>query len=120
MDLKKALEYIPLFTICLLYFGLCNLYFFYREFQIDIVAYISTPDIILSFFPTIVWVTTILYGALITEFFKNLNRGNNPPAVSPNAPNNRAWLKKRIIPLAFSMLILAGGINIFLGSVFHI
>ncbi|MEM0576126.1 hypothetical protein [Flavobacterium polysaccharolyticum] len=51
---KKITENIPLLSIVFIYFGYCNLHFFYREFKIEIYNYISNSEILLSFLPTIV------------------------------------------------------------------
>ncbi|MBK8367575.1 MAG: hypothetical protein IPL10_09205 [Bacteroidetes bacterium] len=72
--MKKLLEYIPLFTICLLFFGYTNLHSYYQEFRIDIYNHISNTEIILSFLPTIVvWsilIYSFFYQILINEAVK--------------------------------------------------
>ncbi|NLU93232.1 hypothetical protein [Chitinophaga sp. Ak27] len=67
--MKKVLEYLPLCTICLLYFGFCNLYYYYIEFGIDIYNYISSTEILLSFFPRIVIFSSTVYIGLIQMIF---------------------------------------------------
>ena len=62
--MKKLIEYLPALTICLVYFGFCNLYSYYIEFKIDIYNYISNTEILLSFLPTIVISITLIYGAV--------------------------------------------------------
>ncbi|MBE9599975.1 hypothetical protein [Pedobacter sp. MC2016-24] len=66
--MKKIIEYLPLLSICLIYFGFCNLYAYYKEFSVDIYVYITTTEIIMAFFPTIVFVSSILSTTLIQEF----------------------------------------------------
>jgi hypothetical protein len=60
--MRKIIQHIPLLTVCLLYFGFCNLHYYYKEFKIDIYNYISNSEIILSFFPVIVITSSALYG----------------------------------------------------------
>lgn len=59
--MKKILDYFPIITICLLYFGFCNLYSYYKEFNLDIYNYINNTEILLSFLPTIVLSVTLIY-----------------------------------------------------------
>ncbi|MES2566218.1 MAG: hypothetical protein V4565_05095 [Bacteroidota bacterium] len=69
--MKKVIEYIPLLTICLFFFGYSNLHGYYKEFKIDIHNYISNTEILLSFLPTIVvWATltySLFYQMLVQE-----------------------------------------------------
>lgn len=73
--MKKVSEHIPLLSICLLYLGLCNLYFFYKEFKIDIYNYVTSTEIILSFFPGIklgaIVIYLFAYNLIITLTKKN-------------------------------------------------
>lgn len=66
--MKKIVDYLPLLSICLIYFGFCNLHAYYKEFQIDIYVYITTTEIIMAFFPTMVFVSGIVSTSLIQEF----------------------------------------------------
>lgn len=59
--MKKILDHLPIISVCLIYFGFCNLYFFYIEFKIDIYNYISNTEILLSFLPTIVLSVSFAY-----------------------------------------------------------
>lgn len=59
--MKKIVEYVPIITVCLIYFGFCNLHYYYKEFNIDIYHYISNTEILLSFLPTIVLLASTLY-----------------------------------------------------------
>jgi hypothetical protein len=59
--MKKIIEYVPIITVCLIYFGFCNLHYYYKEFNIDIYHYISNTEILLSFLPTIVLLASSLY-----------------------------------------------------------
>jgi hypothetical protein len=62
--MKKIVDYLPLLTICLIYFGFTNLHYYYQEFKIDIYNYITNSEILLSFLPTIVIITIMLYSFL--------------------------------------------------------
>lgn len=75
--MKKILEYLPLLTICLLYFGFCNLHFYYKEFNIEIYNYINTTEIILSFLPALIFTTAIFYSFIIGEVFDKANMREN-------------------------------------------
>jgi hypothetical protein len=59
--MKKIIEYVPIITVCLIYFGFCNLHYYYKEFNIDIYHYVSNTEILLSFLPTIVVLASTLY-----------------------------------------------------------
>lgn len=59
--MKKIVEYVPIITVCLIYFGFCNLHYYYKEFNVDIYHYISNTEILLSFLPTIVLLASTLY-----------------------------------------------------------
>jgi len=59
--MKKIVEYVPIITVCLIYFGFCNLHYYYKEFHIDIYQYISNTEILLSFLPTIVLLASTSY-----------------------------------------------------------
>lgn len=65
--MKRIIEYLPLLSVCLIYFGFCNLHAYYQEFNIDIYAYITTSEIIMAFFPTLVFVASIASASLIQE-----------------------------------------------------
>ena len=67
---KKIIENIPLLSIVLIYFGYCNLYFFFKEFKIEIYNYISNSEILFSFLPTIV-ITAATFGFLIINMVIN-------------------------------------------------
>ncbi len=67
--MKRIIEYLPIITICLIYFGYNNLYGFYHEFAIDIHNYISSTEIIMSFLPTIVVLSTVFTLLLIRNYF---------------------------------------------------
>jgi hypothetical protein len=70
---KKIIENITLLSIILIYFGYCNLYFFFKEFKIDIYNYISNSEILFSFLPTIV-ITAASFGYLIISLAINHNQ----------------------------------------------
>ncbi len=71
--MKKIIDYLPLLSVCLIYFGFCNLHAYYKEFNIDIYVYITTTEIIMAFFPTIVFVSGIVSTSLIQEFVGKQN-----------------------------------------------
>lgn len=66
--MKKIVEYLPLLSVCLIYFGFCNLHGYYLRFQVDIYAYITTAEIIMAFFPALVFISSIMSASLIQEF----------------------------------------------------
>ena len=72
--MKKIVEYLPLLSVCLLYFGFCNVYYYYKEFNIDIYSFISSTDILLSFFPKIVLFTSLIYGSILTQLFDTIKK----------------------------------------------
>ena len=93
--MKKIVDYLPLLSICLMYFGFCNLYYYYKEFKIDIYNYISVPEIILSFFPTIVVITSLTYGYLYqTLISKNEKNTNEVKVPMPESTETKAENKK--------------------------
>src|ERR1700722_14103560 len=97
--MKKILEYLPILSICLLYFGFCSLYGFYHEFHIEISSFISTPDIILSFFPTIVIAATTLSGAIFQQLYGDLQYTKPQSENESNLDNLRLriqiWMKTK-------------------------
>jgi hypothetical protein len=66
--MKKIVDYLPLFSVCLIYFGFCNLHGYYKEFNIDIYLYITASEIIMAFFPTIVFIAGVMGTSLIQGF----------------------------------------------------
>ncbi len=71
-SIKKILDYVPLFTVCLIYFGFCNLHYYYDEFNIDINNYINNTEIILAFFPNIVVILSFIFGVL-SQYYTQLS-----------------------------------------------
>lgn len=71
--MKKIIEYVPIITVCLIYFGFCNLHYYYKEFNIDIYNYISNTEILLSFLPTIVVLASSIY---IIAYSKLINHSD--------------------------------------------
>ncbi len=72
--MKKLLKYLPLLTICLLFFGYCYLYYYYKAFNIEINSFISTTDIILSFLPVIVLISSIFYSAILIQLYETIKK----------------------------------------------
>lgn len=72
--MNKIIEYVPIITVCLIYFGFCNLHYYYKEFNIDIYHYVSNTEILLSFLPTIVVLASTLYAF---TYSKILNHEGN-------------------------------------------
>ncbi len=50
-----------------MYFGFCNLHYYYKEFKIDIYNFITNSELLLSFFPTVVLITAFAYSYFIQE-----------------------------------------------------
>lgn len=75
--MKKIVEYLPLLSICFIYFGYCNLNGYYQEFMIDIYQYITTTEIIMALFPMIVLISSMLCSILFQEFIKQPIIENN-------------------------------------------
>lgn len=101
--MKKIIDYIPLISGCLIYFGFCHLYYFYQEFHIDIYSLISSTDILLSFFPRIVLITSLFYGAVFSQLFGTIRQpisnetnkdSSDNESVNPNRRVN--WWRKNI------------------------
>jgi hypothetical protein len=69
--MKKIIEYVPIITVCLIYFGFCNLHYYYKEFNVDIYHYISNTEILLSFLPTIVLLGSTLYVFAYTQLINH-------------------------------------------------
>lgn len=70
---KKIIDNIPILSIILIYFGYCNLYFYFKEFKIEVYNYISNSEILLSFLPTIV-ILGATFGYLIISLVINHNQ----------------------------------------------
>lgn len=60
--------------MCVLYFGFCNLYYYYKEFNIEIYSFISTTDILLIFFPNIVVFTSLIYFTILTQLYDSIKK----------------------------------------------
>jgi hypothetical protein len=118
---KKVLEYLPLISACLLYFGFCNLYYYYKEFNIDIYSFISSTDILLSFFPKIVLLTSTFYGVILTQLFDTVKPVSKPTTRTESTSNPTAkkrrvfdWFRRNIyyllalyyLPVILLMLLL--------------
>jgi short subunit fatty acids transporter len=80
--MKKITENIPLLSIVLIYFGYCNLHFFFKEFKIEIYNYISNSEILLSFLPTIV-ILGASFGYLIINLVINHNQRVKVEQINP-------------------------------------
>jgi hypothetical protein len=52
--MKKIIEYLPLLTVCGLYFGFCNLHYYYSDFKINIYSFVTSAEILFSVLPSIV------------------------------------------------------------------
>lgn len=78
--MKKVVEILPLLTICFLYFGFINLYYYYQVFNIEIYSYISPTDILVSFLPNVVVMAALLSGFSIQIIFRHIEEENK---VSP-------------------------------------
>jgi len=66
--MKKIIDYLPLLSICLVYFGFCNLHGYYKSFHVNIYAYVTTSEIIMAFFPALVFLSSIICSSLIQTF----------------------------------------------------
>jgi len=72
--LKRIIDYLPLISACLLYFGFCNLYYYYKEFNVDIYSFVSSSDVLLSFFPKIVLFTSLIYSAILQQLYDKIKK----------------------------------------------
>jgi len=71
---KRISENLPLLSIILIYFGYCNLYIYFKSFKIEIYNYISNSEILLSFLPTIVIISTAI-GTIFISFIIGFKQG---------------------------------------------
>lgn len=91
--MKRIIEYVPIITVCLIYFGFCNLHYYYKEFNIDVYHYVSNTEILLSFLPTIVVLVSSLYSFTYNRLIhyqsdtKNNNETINVEEVEPKKKN---------------------------------
>lgn len=92
--MKKIIEYIPLISGCLLYFGFCHLYYYYKEFNIDIYSLISSTDILLSFFPTIVLVASVFSGAAFSQLYGTIRKSINEEDKDSQSQEDRIKKKR--------------------------
>jgi len=95
--MKKIIEYLPLLSICLIYFGFCSLHSYYKSFNVDIYAYITTSEIIMAFFPAIVFFTSIISTSLIQAFI-------GEPAYKEQQP---VEAKEEVTPTKFQGYLIA-------------
>lgn len=72
--LKKISDNIPFLSIVLIYYAYCNLYYYYKEFKIEIYSFVSNSEILLSFLPIIVIVTATI-GTYISSYIIGLATG---------------------------------------------
>lgn len=70
--MKKVVEFLPLLTICFLFFGFVNLYYYYQVFNIEIYSYVSTTDIVVSFLPNVVVVAVLFSSLFINQIIKQV------------------------------------------------
>lgn len=93
--MKKIVEYLPLLSICFIYFGYCNLSGYYQEFMLDIYQYITTTEIIMSLFPIIVLISSMGCVILFQEFIYQ-------PVTENNQDN---FFKKSVITIKSNWII---------------
>lgn len=107
--MKRIIEYVPIITVCLIYFGFCNLHYYYKEFNIDIYNYVSNSEILLSFLPSIVLSASTFY---IFIYNKIVNHSNNEEQIEVGVEEEEVKLKWEkifwtiISSLAFQLLFL--------------
>lgn len=111
--MKKIIEYVPIITVCLIYFGFCNLDYFYREFNIDVYHYISNTEILLSFLPTVVIIASSLYVFAYSKLVNLPDLVNNEEKIESIGMverENKAKVEKKTWPflssIPFQLLIL--------------
>ena len=117
--MRRLVEYWPFLTACVLYFGFCNLYYYYKVFNIDIFAFISSSDILLSLFPRIVLLSTTLYSAIAQQLYLEIRKPSQEETSSLNTEalsasekkkiNRTLWIKKNIeiiAPIYYLIVIL--------------
>lgn len=119
--MKKILEYWPLLTGCILYFGFCNLYLYYNEFNINILSFSNSSDVLLSLFPKAVVISTVIYGFLLqsiyTEIQKSETEKNQTNIPSEKKIKRLKWFRKNI---ALVMLIYYGFVITIKLSLIHL
>src|SRR5687768_10056736 len=107
--MKRVIEYLPALTVVLLYLGLSYLYYYYLQFNVDIFSFISTTDIILSFFPKIVVFSTVVYGTVFWLISSALTkRSELPPSDQLLAAQKRRreWLHKNFQYVIIGIVML--------------
>jgi hypothetical protein len=93
--IKKLLEYLPIFTICLLFFGYCNLFYYYKVFNIEIYSFITTTDILLSFLPIIVLITSMFYATILIQLYETIKKTSSNIDITET--NDKPTKKQKII-----------------------
>jgi hypothetical protein len=113
--LKKIIDYWPLLTVVILYFGFCNLHFYYKEFNIDISSFVSTTDIFLGLFPQVVVLSTLIYGIVATSFYSELKTPREEIQFSTEKfkkpSKSLLWLKRNIEYIILAYLIFISILN---------
>lgn len=100
--MKKIVEYVPIITVCLIYFGFCNLHYYYKEFNIDIYHYVSNTEILLSFLPTIVVLASTLYSFTFTKII-NYQSDNDNNSEIINEKRVESKRKNKILSFLLSL-----------------
>ena len=57
-----------------MYFGFCNLNSYYSTFNIEILSYVTSSDILLSLFPQAVLLSAIIYGMLAQQLYLEIEK----------------------------------------------
>ncbi|PWS33289.1 hypothetical protein [Pedobacter paludis] len=120
--MKRLITYLPLLTICLIYFGFNNLYGYYHEFGIEIYNYIGSAEIVMSFLPTIVVLGSFFYSAAYQNLVfmsKNDSKFAQRPDVSSEmeqevTPVRRSRFKEYFYAMLYNTLFWFIVINILL------
>jgi len=113
--MKKIIEYVPIITFCLIYFGFCNLHSYFKEFKIDIYHYINNTEILLSILPKIVVFASSLYVFVyskiisLSSYTEKSNVTNNENNIEEEKTEpikrNRFWQFLFIFPTPILLLI---------------
>ena len=121
--MKKILEYLPLLSVCLLYFGFCSMYGYYNEFNIEITSFISTQDILLSFFPTIILFSSTLSATIFQQLYSDLQNTStmqqNQSGLEAFRNKVKAWANKNGYYFVIFYYIFVSLIAIIINAIFH-
>jgi len=83
--MKKILNYLPILTICFFFIGFNNIYFYYKEFNIQIYSFVSNIDLLLLFLPKI----STLAGTIVVIGIGNISSNSTKHLLINNEENSK-------------------------------